>query len=158
MSYISASAIPASPLAPATWAVYDPPARYCSMAESRLDGSVQAKAPAADAAEAICALPPQPSLVTVIWPGMLSCNSGSGSRLPTPNCSSAGPEARINKGIDPDVPWPPVTNPTMSCFAPVPTCARQEILIRRLGVASPATVSVAAMLVVSPTLFHTRHV
>src|SRR5580658_649183 len=110
-------------------------------AESRLEGSDQANAPTEAAVEEIWALPPQPLLVAIVVPELLSCNCGSGRNPDKPNSASAGPEARNRMVFDVT---PPTTKPATRTPDPVPTSALLAMLIRRCGATWPGTVGVAS--------------
>ena len=58
----------------------------------------------------------------------------------------------------PDVPAPPTTNPAIRMLPPVPTVARQEMLVSRPGSEVLTTFSVAALLVTDPNELVAVHV
>src|ERR1017187_8514071 len=93
---------------------------------------VNAKAPTEAAVLAMSAgleLVPQTVLEAITVPELLNTlRLGSARAPPTPNCVRLGPSARMRSV---SVPLPLITNPGISMFAPVPTSARVEILMRR---------------------------
>src|ERR1035441_8323724 len=93
---------------------------------------VSAKAPTEAAVLAMrpgLELVPQTVLEAITIPELLNTlRLGSARAPPTPNCVRLGPSARMRSV---SVPLPLITNPGISMFAPVPTSARVEILMRR---------------------------
>src|SRR5471030_1333411 len=115
---------PVSPLAPVTLAVYGPGSSVTRSAESDVAELPHEKAPTQAAVEAICASPPQPVFeATSVLPDavLYTCSLGSGSVPGTPNGARAGPDARMRTvfGV-----MPPITNPTIRLFAPLPAAER----------------------------------
>src|ERR1019366_1675930 len=92
-------------------------------------------APTVAAAAAIAGEPSQPVLVlmTVFGVVLTSVRVSAGS-FNTPGRSNgasprAGPEPLTRTDCVPEVPAPPTTKPAMIIFPPVPTWARQDMLV-----------------------------
>src|SRR5580700_10951856 len=97
------------------------------------------------------ALPSQPSFVPRSMDPERSWSWGSGIAPATPRAVRAGPEARIRRDSDPDVPAPPTTNPAMRMLDPVSACARVDMLTSLPMSLVELIDTVAGLLVADPT-------
>src|SRR5436309_2103811 len=117
---------------------------------SLLELDEKSKAPTDLAVLASLASPPQLSLDAItVWPENRSI-FGSGSTPDTPSATSAGPPARMRRGLLPLVPGPPMEKPTVNKPSPLASEVRIERLMMRPKSAVFEVVSAALVLLVVP--------